>query len=655
MRPAPILVLALAIAFGCAHAPAHQPGDEQLKAIKFEGNHQLSDKTLVTGLALHRTERRGGAPDPYLIQIDADRIRGEYLRKGFLDVDVRSRVDRRGDAATVTYTVEEGPRAATRVVITGLPSDVPVSGVRDKLPLRDGQPFDYEVYDLAKPLLLGAVQDAGYARAQLDARVVADRADTAAVVDLAYTPGPKCTFGNVEIAGASGELATAVRERLAFQPGQVYSTQGITQTQRNLYGFGRFSTVQVQPDPGSGEVVNVKVAVAESARHQVQLGGGLGRDTFGYSVHGRAGYSVAGWPFPLDTTSIELRPEYVYNTQTGNEPRVRALARLERADLFWTYTKASIDAGYNYLTWEAYTSFGPLARLGFETPAWTPRVKLRVGWRFERNQFRGITSLIVPPSNIDPESVAAQDAAAGRSARGLAQHLGLDSPERIGGYEQAVIVDLRDKPIEPRLGAYGELRTTEGTPLAGGAFNYFEAIGDVRGFAPLGFDGAVLAARARYGGIWGDIPVTERLFSGGAVSQRGFGERQLAPFVRGRPFVTTTDAQGNTFSKLGDTVVSIPYGGGGLFETSVEARVPITTFRTMPVGIVAFLDGGDVTETPGDLDFGNLNWAVGGGLRLITAVGPVRFDVGYRLNRTGLNDPDPGQRFAYHLTIGEAF
>jgi outer membrane protein assembly factor BamA len=250
----------------------------------------------------------------------------------------------------------------------------------------------------------------------------------------------------------------------------------------------------------------------------------------------------------------------------------------------------------------------------------------------------------------------------------LEHYLGLQHSELVGGYEQAVIVDLRDRPLEPRLGAYGELRTTEGTPLAGGAFSYFEAIGDVRGFAPLLIDGAVLAARARYGGIWGDIPVTERLFSGGAVSQRGFSERRLAPFVSGVPFQTVTVGK-TQVSRLGGARVEIPYGGGGLFEASVEARVPITTVRTMPLGIVAFLDGGDVTETPSDLDLGNLHWAVGGGLRLMTAVGPVRFDVGYRLTRTGPNltscgwstgaraqcDPDPGQHVAYHLTIGEAF
>jgi len=47
-------------------------------------------------------------------------------------------------------------------------------------------------------------------------------------------------------------------------------------------------------------------------------------------------------------------------------------------------------------------------------------------------------------------------------------------------------------------------------------------------------------------------------------------------------------------------------------------------------------------------------------LRLLTIVGPVRFDVGYRLNRTGIDrtgkdEPVPGSHFAYHLTIGEAF
>src|SRR4051794_13520320 len=188
MRPRRALLLAIGVAGACASTPPHHPGDERLAAIRFEGNQQLSSKKLVTGLALHRTQQRGGAPDPYQVQIDADRIRGEYLRNGYLDIDVRPRVERKGDDATVIYTVEEGARAKTKVVINGLPPEVKGSVGRDQLPLTDGKPFSYEPYDLAKPLLLGAVQDAGYAHARLDSSVIADRANRTAIVELDYTP-----------------------------------------------------------------------------------------------------------------------------------------------------------------------------------------------------------------------------------------------------------------------------------------------------------------------------------------------------------------------------------------------------------------------------------------------------------------------------------
>lgn len=616
-------LVAIALSAACAHAPPHKAGDERLAAVDFEGNKLLGGKTLLTGLDLHRTMQRAGAPDPYTVQVDADRIRGEYLRKGYLEVGVTSRVERKGDDARVIYSIEEGPRAVTRTVITGLPADLPVPRVRDKLPLKDGTPFDYEVYDLAKPQLLGVVQDAGYARAKLDASVVADRAENTAIVELDYTAGPKCRFGKALVTGVTGDLEDAVLDRVTFTPGQQYSAQAVIQTQRNLYGFGRFSTVQVQPDTASGgEVVGVKIAVSEGTRHEVKLGGGFGLDPTSYEVRGRVGYSISGWPFPMDVATLDLRPAYALERTPGGgyEPRIRALAKLERQDLFWTYTRTSAEAGYNYLTFEAYTSSGPLARLGFETRLGSERVLLRVGWGIQQATFTH--PMIDAPTQMQ---------------------IGIDHSERAAGYQQALVVDLRDHPIEPTLGGYGELHVTEGTPFAGGAYSYVSVMPDLRGYLPLPW-GSVLAAHARYGAIYGQVPPTERLFSGGTNSQRGFSERQLSPFAA---------------SVAAGTTQTVPYGGAGLIDTSIEARVPLTTVRTMPLGAAVFLDGGDVTETPSDLDPTNLHWAIGAGLRLMTIVGPVRFDVGYRLNRTdnriGSKDPDPDSHYAYHLAIGEAF
>ncbi|MGN6110703.1 MAG: POTRA domain-containing protein, partial [Kofleriaceae bacterium] len=336
------LVAALLAACGPRRAP-RRPGDEYLKGIVIEGNRQLSDKTLTTGLALLRGKKRGRSPDPYLIQVDAERIRGEYLRHGFFSVEVRSRVERSGDAATVVYTVHEGTRAPTRVVIEGLPADpdLSIAKVRAQLPLRDGQPFDYAVYDAAKPMVLAAVTNAGYAHAKLDATIYADRTNHEAVVELRFDPGPKARFGEVEITGVEGALAEAVRARLQFTEGDHYSARAITATQRRLYAMARFSTVQVQvePDPSRAPVVKVKVAVSEAARREIRLGGGFGMDPTAYEVRGRVGYTIVGWPRPLDTATFDLRPAYAYLRDAGTwQPRIRALGKLERQDLLWTYS-----------------------------------------------------------------------------------------------------------------------------------------------------------------------------------------------------------------------------------------------------------------------------------------------------------------------------
>ncbi|MGE3546039.1 MAG: outer membrane protein assembly factor, partial [Kofleriaceae bacterium] len=532
---------------------------------------------------------------------------------------VQSRIDRQQDAATVTFSIEEGKRSTTRVTIAGLPADPAITAamVREQLPIKDGEPFDYEVYDLAKVPLLAVVQNAGYAHAKLDARVVGDVATHTAIIELVYTPGPKCRFGTVTVQGVDGPLRDSIMRRLEVKPGQQYSTAAVAATQRAIYGMGRFSTVQVEPDGDQDDVVNVKVAVVESARHEVALGGGIGIDPINYEVRGRAGYEVLGWPFPLDTFTLDLRPAYAYLRDGGGyEPRVRALARLSRMDLWLTNATGSVEAAYRYLAYEAFTHYGPEAQVGYAA-RFGRALQVRAGYLIHRFDFRA------PNALVDPA---------------LQMKLGIDRTELVGAYTQSLISDLRDHPIEPRYGLYAELKVTEGTKYAGGDFEYVQVIPELRGYVPLG--PVVLGARARYGAFFGDVPATERFFAGGSTSQRGFAERRLSPSVTGI---------------VEESMMTVPYGGAGLIDSSVEARFPIATIKNMPLGGVVFLDGADVTEEPSDLDVSNLNWAAGAGLRLLTVVGPVRVDLGYRLNRKGDTDPQPGSSYAFHISLGEAF
>lgn len=616
-------IAVLLLSIGCGRKPVHRPGEEYLQAIRIEGNDSIDADDLRKGLALQRVLKQGSSPDPYLVVIDGQRIRGEYLRRGFLEVDVRSRVERHGDATTVIYTVQEGPRAKTRVMLTGIPEGEPElrDEVREALPLEDGEYFSYEPYDEAKERLLGIVENAGFAHATLDAHVIADRANHLAIVHLAYQLGPKSRFGTVEVSGVSGQLADAIRARVAFESGDVYSAEAIAETQRALYGMGRFSTVRVVPDKDGGDVIDVSISVARSAGNELALGGGIGSDPAAYEVRARTNYTKVGWPFPLTDFRVDLRPAYArLRDDGGSEPRIRALANLRRIDLFRPFVTGEIEGGYTYLTWEAYTSYGPIARLGIESPIVTKALRLRVGWQLEYQSFRQISPLIDET---------------------LQMQLGLDRSQRVGQFTQAAVLDLRDNPIEPRLGIYAELRVDEGTQLAGSGVEFYRATPELRGFVPVPVPGIglVLAARARAGRIWGDVPVTERYFSGGSTTQRGFGERRLAPTLVG---------------EVDGDVREVPIGGAELAEASIELRTKLATIRDMGVGGATFLDGGDVSNR-GELDLGNLHWAAGLGLRLYTVIGAVRADLGYRLNRTGPGEPQPGSRWAFHFSIGEAF
>jgi translocation and assembly module TamA len=619
-----LVLLVVYLAAGCGSKVVHHPGEEWLETIKIEGNKSITTKDLSSGLALRRVQKQGASPDPYLVVVDGKRIEGEYVRRGFLEVDVRSRVERHGDKTTVTYTVAEGPRARTRVLITGIPTndpDLTVAKVRNALPIKDGEPFSYLPYDEAKERMLGLIEDAGYAHAELNAHVIADRANHEAIIHLEYHVGPKCKFGTITVTGADGQLADAVRARVAIDPGETYSAAAIAETQRRIYDMRRFSMVRVLPAKGStGETIDVTISLARSTRNELVTGGGVGMDPATYEVRARTGYTITGWPFPLTDFSVDLRPAYAM-LRDGNEyePRIRAMAKLRRIDLFRPFVVGEVEGGYNYLTVEAYTSFGPRARVGLQSPLGWKALQARVGWEIESLDFRHISPLI-------------DDA--------LQMELGLDHTQRVGQYTQAISLDLRDNVIEPTLGAYAELRVDEGTPAAGGTVSFLRVTPELRGFLSTPSIPVVLAARARYGRIYGDLPATERYFSGGSTTQRGFSERRLAPSLTG-------DVNGTTRT--------VPYGGGELVESNVELRTHVGKIKGMGVGGVAFLDGADVVDTDTHVDVSNLHWAAGLGLRLFTLVGAVRADFGYRLNRTGPMEPSPGDKFAFHLSIGEAF
>jgi outer membrane protein assembly factor BamA len=274
--------------------------------------------------------------------------------------------------------------------------------------------------------------------------------------------------------------------------------------------------------------------------------------------------------------------------------------------------------GYSVSRTDAYTLQGLRSRLGLDRPFLSDRLRAGLGYQFWLQSFLSVSDAIPGPQ---------------------ASALGMNGIYRLALLDQILTYDGRDDPIEPHLGFFLGAYFEEGATYLGGAFSYAKASPEIRGYLPLG-SRLVLAARARFGwAFWtrGEVPITQRYYSGGGSSQRGFAPQRLSPIAG--------DEQGKR----------VPIGGQALFESSVELRFEALKLFGNWLNLVAFADGADATMRLSELDLGKLHWAVGGGLRYLTPVGPVRFDVGVRLNRTGPGEPDPNSHYAIHVSLGEAF
>lgn len=145
----------------------------------------------------------------------------------------------------------------------------------------------------------------------------------------------------------------------------------------------------------------------------------------------------------------------------------------------------------------------------------------------------------------------------------------------------------------------------------------------------IGEDRVVLAARSKLGMMFGDdassIPASKRFYSGGGGSVRGYKFQSVGPL----------DADHD------------PLGGRSLLEVGFEARTRITD----TIGLVPFIEGGNVYESMAPDFSGDFLWGAGLGFRYYTAIGPIRFDVAVPLNRRKNVD----DAYQFYISIGQAF
>jgi len=216
---------------------------------------------------------------------------------------------------------------------------------------------------------------------------------------------------------------------------------------------------------------------------------------------------------------------------------------------------------------------------------------------------------------------------------------------RLGTFSGAVARDTRDDLADPERGMFLSAEGSIAARSLGGQLGFVKTY--LQGFwfrrLPVGRR-VIFASRVAAGLADGfarevtgpdgepqiieDLPASERFFAGGDTTIRGFA-------------LDSVGAE-ETISPAG-----FPRGGNAVIILNGELRIPVWG----AVGTAVFVDGGNVFERVTDFDIGELRGAAGFGVRYQSPIGPIRVDIGFKLDQR----PSERHRREIHFSIGHAF
>jgi outer membrane translocation and assembly module TamA len=182
--------------------------------------------------------------------------------------------------------------------------------------------------------------------------------------------------------------------------------------------------------------------------------------------------------------------------------------------------------------------------------------------------------------------------------------------------------------LNPQHGSVFAFNTNLANRIFGSDYSYWRVTGELRNYRPLVWQ-TVLATRVKLGladtfGPIRNLPLSERFYSGGEGSVRGYGLRRIGPL-----------------SESND-----PLGGRSLVEGSVELRH--TLFWRL--NGAAFFDCGQVSLHAYRIPVDALQCGYGPAVSMATPVGPVRVDIGFPTRR-----PRSDSSWQLYFSIGEFY
>ncbi|HKO35804.1 MAG TPA: POTRA domain-containing protein [Pyrinomonadaceae bacterium] len=465
--------------------------------------------------------------------------------------------------------------------------------------------------------------------------------------------GAKAIVNDILVNGVTGSAGTQRKKRDAIiravplHPGDPLRADRITEAERALYMTDAFRQVLISQQPAgetpTGEKkYDVVIDVEETKPRVIEYGGGFSTDT---GALGLMELTNVNFMNKLRTAAIRLRgsqrqqivrlefldPRFARYRKDQFAPLALSLQYF-RDSTITRFFRSTIDRGTFGIVQRLDADGNPIDVFGNRVgepeidrltfTAETQRVLsqqrhslLFLRYTYEDVRLRNIESLLLKDILI-PDQVV-------RMSR-FGTSFVVDTRERCERRLPGVVVSGEDERIRSgEVCRYNQTDATRGHFLSadfswaakalGGNTSFMKFLSTYRTYYKVGGPtrGTVLAANVTVGlaqlfdvrdrngnGRLDDfdrlLPISERFFSGGSTTLRGYKFEEAGPRQVIVPQGQFRDREGNL---IGINPFTVPIGGNAEVVANLEARIPLTR----DVQIVPFYDGGNVFRSIGDI------------------------------------------------------
>ena len=523
------------------------------------------------------------ASNPDLVQ----RAAADYLRsQGYLRarVTVGMPLFEEG-AAIVPLTVDAGPAFSIASVAFEGAMRLSADARLEAVALTVGAPYDAVAVDSARDRLAARYRREAFPAATVNVRPDIPAEGTVVSVTFVVDEGPQQVLGEAIVAGNRAVDADVIVRTLDLKPGEPVTPNDLLQARTRVLDMGLFRRVDISsealPEPADSAGPNVPVRLHVTVEEWPAL-----RLRYGFQVaERRPEDSPEGRDLTpglsADVTRRTLFGKAITLGAAVEWQRQERLARtfLNTGTLFGWPIGSSIIGERARRDSAASTLVTDTSSITWEQRARIARqLSLSYAYTFERNHTFGTE----PP------------------APGLPV---FDIVINIARLTAAVAWDTRDDPVDTIRGSLVSLSLENAPESVGSDIRFVRELVQAYHFRP--WRQVVFASAARFGIVsplgGQDLITSERFFAGGARTVRGVAEDSLGPI---------------------DPIFEVPEGGRLLLVLNQEARLPIYRW----VRGVAFVDAGNVFETPRAASLRDLVGSLGVGLRLATPFALFRVD-----------------------------